>query len=55
MCFTVRITGGALRVSEESTALRFVPPDELPGLPMHPTQRLRIQHFLEHRTAPHLG
>ncbi|MFI6153570.1 NUDIX domain-containing protein [Kitasatospora sp. NPDC051170] len=55
ICFTARITGGELRISDESTDLRFVAPGEIEGLPMHRTQRLRLQHFLEHRTIPHLG
>ncbi|MEU1230575.1 NUDIX domain-containing protein [Streptomyces sp. NPDC005828] len=55
ICFTARITGGSLAISEESTELRFVAPQELASLPMHHTQRLRIRHFLEHRSAPYLG
>ncbi|MGW1814007.1 NUDIX domain-containing protein [Streptomyces sp. NPDC002125] len=55
ICFTARIVGGALAISEESTELRFVAPEELDLLPMHHTQRLRIRHFLEHRDAPYLG
>ncbi|MCX5392714.1 NUDIX domain-containing protein [Streptomyces sp. NBC_00094] len=55
VCFTARVVGGVLAISEESTELRFVAPEELDSLPMHHTQRLRIRHFLEHRTAPHLG
>ncbi|MGA4839084.1 NUDIX domain-containing protein [Streptomyces sp. G45] len=55
VCFTARVTGGELTLSDESTDLRFVAPDELPELPMHHTQRLRLQHFLEDRPAPHLG
>ncbi|GHF64383.1 putative MutT/NUDIX-like protein [Streptomyces mashuensis] len=55
VCFTARITGGTLAVSDESTELRFVPPAELDALPMHHTQRLRIRHYLERRTAPYLG
>ncbi|MBV6703340.1 NUDIX hydrolase [Kitasatospora aureofaciens] len=55
VCFTARITGGELRISSESTDLRFVGPDDIGDLPMHHTQRLRLQHFLEHRTAPYLG
>lgn len=55
VCFTARITGGSLAISDESTELRFVAPDELPHLPMHHTQRLRIQHFQEHRDHPYLG
>jgi 8-oxo-dGTP pyrophosphatase MutT (NUDIX family) len=55
VCFTARVVGGALVISDESTELRFVRPDELDALPMHHTQRLRIGHFLEHRSTPYLG
>ncbi|MEW2401718.1 NUDIX domain-containing protein [Streptomyces sp. NPDC046862] len=55
ICFTARVTGGRLALSDESTDLRFVPPEDLTTLPMHPTQRLRLEHFLEHREHPHLG
>ncbi|MEV0370503.1 NUDIX domain-containing protein [Streptomyces sp. NPDC050636] len=55
VCFAARIVGGALEISEESSELRFVAPNEIDGLPMHQTQRLRIQHFLEHRSTPYLG
>jgi ADP-ribose pyrophosphatase YjhB (NUDIX family) len=55
ICYTARIVGGEMRISEESTALRFVDTAELAGLPMHPTQRLRLGHFLEHRAEPYLG
>jgi 8-oxo-dGTP pyrophosphatase MutT (NUDIX family) len=55
VCFTARITGGRLAISDESTELRFVPPEELADLPMHHTQRLRLRHYLDHRDRPHLG
>lgn len=55
VCFTARIIGGVLEISDESTELRFVDPVELDALPMHHTQRLRLSHFLEHRAAPYLG
>ncbi|MFD4373412.1 NUDIX hydrolase [Streptomyces sp. NPDC058486] len=55
VCFTARIVGGEPVISDESTELRFVPPGELDRLPMHPTQRLRISHFLERREQPYLG
>ncbi|MFJ9847264.1 NUDIX domain-containing protein [Kitasatospora sp. NPDC101155] len=55
VCFTARIAGGELRISDESTDLQFVAPSDIEGLPMHHTQRLRLQHFLEHRAIPHLG
>ncbi|QNP75884.1 NUDIX domain-containing protein [Streptomyces roseirectus] len=55
VCFTARVVGGRLAISDESTELRFVPPEELAELPMHHTQRLRLRHFLERREWPYLG
>ncbi|MFJ1795748.1 NUDIX domain-containing protein [Kitasatospora griseola] len=55
VCFTARVTGGSLRISDESTDLRFVLPEEITDLPMHHTQHLRLRHFLEQRTSPYLG
>ncbi|MFD3543434.1 NUDIX domain-containing protein [Streptomyces sp. NPDC058662] len=55
VCFTARIVGGTLAISDESTELRFVEPAALDSLAMHHTQRLRLMHFLEHRPAPYLG
>ncbi|MEU1086787.1 NUDIX domain-containing protein [Streptomyces sp. NPDC005576] len=55
VCFTARVVGGALAISEESTELRFVALEDLDSLPMHHTQRLRIGHFLERRAVPYLG
>ncbi|MFJ4667418.1 NUDIX hydrolase [Kitasatospora purpeofusca] len=55
ICFTARVTGGELRISDESTDLRFVAPEDIGDLPMHHTQQLRLRHFLEHRATPYLG
>lgn len=55
VCYTARITGGELAISDESTAIRFVDPAELSGLAMHQSQRLRLEHFFEKRSQPHLG
>ena len=55
ICYTARIVGGEMRISDESTAIRFVDPAGLGELPMHPTQRLRFRHYLEHRAEPYLG
>jgi 8-oxo-dGTP pyrophosphatase MutT (NUDIX family) len=55
VCFAARIVSGDLAISDESTELRFVSPDELDQLPMHHTQRLRLRHFMEHREQPYLG
>lgn len=55
VCYTARIAGGELAISDESTEIRFIDPGELDMIPMHPTQRLRLQHFFEKRNRPYLG
>jgi len=55
ICYTAKITGGELAISSESTELRFVAPGELDDLPMHPTQRLRLRHYLDRNGQPYLG
>jgi len=55
LCFTCRIVGGKLQASEESTEVGFFSPEEIEDLDMHPSVRLRIQHFLEHRDRPYIG
>ncbi|MEU0837853.1 NUDIX domain-containing protein [Streptomyces sp. NPDC005962] len=55
VCFTARVVGGELAISDESTELRFVAREKLDELPMHHTQRLRLRHFMEHRETPYLG
>ncbi|MCN9239277.1 NUDIX domain-containing protein [Streptomyces sp. RY43-2] len=55
VCFRARIAGGTLTVSDESTEVRFVDLAEVDALPMHHTQRLRLQHFLDNRPSPYLG
>ncbi|MGC0312335.1 NUDIX domain-containing protein [Kitasatospora acidiphila] len=55
VCFTARVIGGELRISNESTDLKFVAPGDIGDLPVHHTQQLRLRHFLEHRATPHLG
>lgn len=55
VCFACRIVGGELRVSHESTEVGFFSPEEIEHLHMHPSIRLRIQHFLEQRSQPYIG
>jgi ADP-ribose pyrophosphatase YjhB (NUDIX family) len=55
ICYTARITGGSMAASSESTEIRFISPSEFGALPMHNTQRLRLRHYLEHRSSPYLG
>ncbi|MBB5917615.1 ADP-ribose pyrophosphatase YjhB (NUDIX family) [Nocardia transvalensis] len=50
-----RVCGGQLAISDESTEVRFVRPDELSDLPVHETIRLRLRHHAERRDQPYLG
>ena len=53
--FTARPIGGMLRPSSESSEPQWVPAETAAGLPMHPSMRLRILHFVERRSKPYLG
>ena len=55
ICFTAHVIGGQLAISDESTEIRFVDRGGLEELPMHPSQRLRLRHYLENRSCPFLG
>jgi len=55
LCFRARPLGGEARTSSESKAVEWVAPGDLLDLPMHPSMRLRIQHYLEHRDQPFIG
>ena len=55
ICFRTRLIGGVVRTSDESSDVRFVPVEETSGYEIHPSIRLRIQHYLEQRTNPYIG
>ncbi|SNT62252.1 ADP-ribose pyrophosphatase YjhB, NUDIX family [Streptosporangium subroseum] len=55
ICLTARLVGGALAISDESTDVRWISPDEIEELPMHDTQRLRIEHFRHGKSTPYIG
>ncbi|MEO8973270.1 MAG: NUDIX domain-containing protein [Ktedonobacteraceae bacterium] len=52
ICFACRIISGKLQVSQESFEVAFFAPYELEQLDIHPANRLRIQHYLEHKALP---
>lgn len=52
VCFLCQLLGGELRTSDESLEVRFVAPTEIGALNMHPSIRLRIEHFLQRRQQP---
>jgi 8-oxo-dGTP pyrophosphatase MutT (NUDIX family) len=53
--FTARPASGQLRPSSETAEPQWVSPQALPGLPMHPSMRQRLQHYLDKRPVPYLG
>jgi 8-oxo-dGTP pyrophosphatase MutT (NUDIX family) len=56
ICFDAQPLGGSLRTSAESKEVRWVSPDELDHLNIHPSMRLRISHGLDpSRTKPYIG
>jgi ADP-ribose pyrophosphatase YjhB (NUDIX family) len=55
LCFTTRMLGGELRTSSETSEVRFVAPADLRELNIHPSMRLRIDHYWEHRPTPYIG
>jgi ADP-ribose pyrophosphatase YjhB (NUDIX family) len=55
VCFATRLLGGHLRTSTETSEVRFLERGDLDGLNIHPSIRLRIQHYLEARPDPYVG
>src|SRR4051812_34684935 len=53
--FSARVVGGELTPSSESAEVRWVLPDELDALEMHPSMRQRVAHFLDGRDRPYIG
>jgi hypothetical protein len=43
---------GDLVVSDESLEVGFLTPEQIEGMPMHESIRLRIRHDLEHQPQP---
>ena len=55
VCFTTRMLGGELATSSETSEVGFVPLERLDELNIHPSMRLRIDHWREHRPEPYIG
>src|SRR6266516_2664533 len=45
----------AREVTEETAEVRFVPAEDIPNYKIHPSIRLRIQHYIEGSAAPYIG
>ncbi|HEX8864776.1 MAG TPA: NUDIX domain-containing protein, partial [Lentzea sp.] len=44
MVFRAHVVGGAAQLSDESAQVRFVKPEDIANLRMHPSTRLRVEH-----------
>jgi ADP-ribose pyrophosphatase YjhB (NUDIX family) len=55
LVYTARAIGGESRPSSESTEVRWVSGREVDRYRMHPSMRMRVDHFLEGRPTPYLG
>lgn len=55
LCFTTRLLGGEIRTSSETSEVEFLPVDRIDDLKIHPSMRLRIQHWQDGRSAPYIG
>lgn len=53
--YLARVIGGTVKVSRESTDVRFIDPSEFDRIPIHETVRLRLRHHAEHSGKPYLG
>ena len=49
------MVGRQLATSSETREVAWVTPERLDSLNMHPSMRLRIDHYLERRSAPYIG
>ena len=55
LCFAAQAISGSPRPSSESRRARWVAPDQVSGLNIHPSMQLRIQHGLSGQSAPYIG
>ncbi|WP_327652735.1 NUDIX domain-containing protein [Micromonospora aurantiaca] len=55
ICFRGRYVTGQPTPSDESSEVRWVAREDLDGLSIHPSMRLRIDHGFENRQQPYIG
>jgi ADP-ribose pyrophosphatase YjhB (NUDIX family) len=54
-CFTCRLLGGEPTTSSETNEVRFIPIEQLNTLNIHPSMKMRIDHWAQHRDSPYIG
>jgi ADP-ribose pyrophosphatase YjhB (NUDIX family) len=55
ICFRARYLSGAPMTSDESSSVAWMARDQLDGLPMHTSMRLRVDHGFQRRQVPYIG
>ena len=55
VCFACRPTGAEAERDDEMSEVGFFPPDAIDAMDLHPSIRLRIDHYLANRSEPYLG
>ncbi len=55
VCLVGRPVSGALSPSDEITEVGYFDPDQIAHLDVHPSIRLRIDHYLEQRSESYIG
>lgn len=55
ICFTARLLGGEVATSSETSEVEFVDVARIDELSIHPSMRLRIQHWQDERSMPYIG
>ena len=55
VCFACRPTGALGDRDDEMSEVGFFPPDAIGAMEIHPSIRLRIDHYLSGRAEPYLG
>jgi ADP-ribose pyrophosphatase YjhB (NUDIX family) len=55
IAFSAKLVGGEARTSEESREVDWVEPADLDRRQIHPSMRMRIQHYLDRRASPYIG
>lgn len=55
IAFLAHLIGGEPQTSSESDRVEWVAPDDLAGLNIHPSMRLRIEHAINPGAKPYIG
>ncbi len=55
ICFAAHLLGGTATTSDESSHVVWADPETLDTLDMHPSMRMRLQHYLDQRPTPYIG